>query len=187
MLPWLPGAGNIEDTANLLVGQPLDEVAQVLAGARLVTLLGMGASLSVATLAENVLGRVGIPCRLTPDSHQQLLQMSLELDRHVAFAFSYSGETLETVEALRHAKLAGATTIAVSAYARSSIAADADFLVCVPVVNPEPYRVGLVDAVLPYLMILDILAILIASRRDVTALRQETERTIRQRKLRSKR
>ena len=45
------------------------------------------------------------------------------------------------------------------------------------------YRVGLVDAVLPYLMILDILAILIGSRRDVEPLREQVERTIERRKL----
>ena len=179
-------AANLEETVKLLAGQPLDEVADALAGASLVTLLGMGASLSVATLAENVLARLGIPCRLSQDSHQQLLQMLQRSDRHVVVAFSFSGETRETVEALAVAREAGARTIAMTAFVPSSVADAADLLVRVPVVNPRRYRVGLVDAVLPYLLVLDLIAIRIGSRRDVEPLRERVEDTIQQRKLRSR-
>jgi DNA-binding MurR/RpiR family transcriptional regulator len=179
-------AANLEETVKLLAGQPLDEVADALSGASLVTLLGMGASLSVATLAENVLARLGIPCRLSQDSHQQLLQMLQRTDRHVVVAFSFSGETRETVEALAVAREAGAQTIAMTAFVPSSVAELADHLVRVPVVNPRRYRVGLVDAVLPYLLVLDLIAIRIGSRRDVEPLRERVEDTIERRKLRTR-
>jgi DNA-binding MurR/RpiR family transcriptional regulator len=177
---------NLQDTARLLAGQPLDEVATALGGASLVTLLGLGSSLSVATLAENVLDRVGVPCRLSQDSHQQLLQMLLRTDGHVVLAFSFSGETRETVESLAVARQAGARTIAMTAFVPSSVADQADLLVQVPVVNPQRYRVGLVDAVLPYLLILDLLAIRIGTSRDVGGLRERVENTIERRKLRSR-
>jgi hypothetical protein len=45
--------------------------------------------------------------------------------------------------------------------------------------------VGLVDAVLPYLVVLDVLAIRIGSSRDVARLRERVEDTIERRKLRS--
>jgi DNA-binding MurR/RpiR family transcriptional regulator len=176
---------NLQETGRMLAGQPLDEVGDVLAGAPLVTLLGMGSSLSVATLAENVLARLGIPCRLSLDSHQQLLHM-LQLARdHVVVAFSFSGETRETCEALSVARHAGARTIAMTAFVPSSVANEADLVVQVPVVNPRRYRVGLVDAVLPYLVVLDVLAIRIGSSRDVARLRERVEDTIERRKLRS--
>jgi len=179
-------AANLEETVRLLAGQPLDEVADVLSGASLVTLLGMGASLSVATLAENVLARLGLPCRLSQDSHQQLLQMLQRSERHVVVAFSFSGETRETVESLTVAHEAGARTIAMTAFVPSSVADQADHLVRVPVVNPQRYRVGLVDAVLPYLLVLDLIAIRIGSHRDVEPLRERVEDTIERRKLRSR-
>jgi len=179
-------AANIELTATLLSNQKLAQVADALVGARLISLLGMGASLSVATLAENVLGRLGLPCRLSLDSHQQLLAMTMHLSGHVVLAFSYSGETRETVEALRQGRERGAFTIAVTAFAASPIAEVADSVLLVPVVNPHPYRVGLVDAVLPFLMILDVLALLIAPRRDVAGLQRVTESAISRRKLRSR-
>jgi DNA-binding MurR/RpiR family transcriptional regulator len=176
---------NLQETGRMLAGQPLDEVGDVLANAPLVTLLGMGSSLSVATLAENVLARLGIPCRLSLDSHQQLLHM-LQLARdHVVVAFSFSGETRETCEALSVARHAGARTIAMTAFVPSSVANEADLVVQVPVVNPRRYRVGLVDAVLPYLVVLDVLAIRIGSSRDVARLRERVEDTIERRKLRS--
>ena len=182
-------SANLGETTRLLVGQPLDEVADALAGASLVTLLGMGASLSVAGLAENVLGRIGITCRLSPDSHQQLLQMLQRSERHVVVAFSFSGETRETVESLVVARGAGARTVAMTAFVPSSVADNADLLVRVPVINPRLYRVGLVDAVLPYLLVLDLLAIRIGAQRDVSQLLEQVERerveeTIARRKLR---
>jgi len=182
-------SANLGETMRLLVGQPLDEVADALAGASLVTLLGMGASLSVAGLAENVFTRIGIACRLSPDSHQQLLQMLQRSERHVVVAFSFSGETRETVESLVVARRAGARTVAMTAFVPSSVAGNADLLVRVPVVNPRLYRVGLVDAVLPYLLVLDLLAIRIGARRDVGQLlerveRERVEETIARRKLR---
>ncbi len=179
-------ASNLEETARLLAGQPLDEVADAIGRASLVTLLGLGASLSVATLAENVLARLGVPCRLSQDSHQQLLQMLQRSDRHVVVAFSFSGETRETAEALAVAREAGARTIAMTAFVPSSVAEHADLLVRVPVVNPRRYRVGLVDAVLPYLLVLDLIAIRIGSGRDVGQLRERVEDTIQRRKLRSR-
>ena len=179
-------ASNLEETARLLAGQPVDEVATAVGDATLVTLLGMGASLSVATLAENVLARTGIPCRLSQDSHHQLLQMLQRTERHVVMAFSFSGETRETTEALAVARDAGATTIALTAFVPSSVASEADLVVRVPVVNPMRYRVGLVDAVLPYLLIIDLLAIRIGAGRDVGQLRERVEDAIERRKLRSR-
>jgi DNA-binding MurR/RpiR family transcriptional regulator len=178
---------NLEQTARLLVDQPLDEVAGAIADASLVTLVGMGASLSVATLAENVLVRVGIPCRLSLDSHLQLLQALYRAEGQVVVAFSFSGETREVVEAMAIAREARARTIAHTAFDHSPVAQEADLVVRVPVVNPMRYRVGLVDAVLPFLMIIDLLAIRIGAGRDVRALRDRVEEVIERRKLRSQR
>jgi DNA-binding MurR/RpiR family transcriptional regulator len=179
-------ASNLEATGRLLAGEPIDEVAEAIAGASFVTLLGMGASLSVATLAENVLARLGIPIRLSLDSHQQLLQMLLVDERQVVVAFSFSGETRETVEAFTVARDAGARTIAMTGFVPSSISRLADLVVQVPVVNPQRYRVGLVDAVMPYLVVLDLLAIRIGAGRDTTRLRDRVEATIEHRKLRAR-
>jgi RpiR family transcriptional regulator, carbohydrate utilization regulator len=176
-------AANLEQTVRLLVGQPIDEVASELSSASLVTLLGMGASLSVASIAENVLVRTGIPCRLSQDSHQQLLQMLQQTERHVVLAFSFSGETRETTEAIAVAHAAGARTVALTGFVPSSVANVADLVIRVPVVNPMRYRVGLVDAVLPYMMVIDLLAIRIGASRDVQALRERVEETIQRRKL----
>jgi DNA-binding MurR/RpiR family transcriptional regulator len=178
-------AANLEQTARLASRQPFDEVAAALGSASLVTILGMGASLSVATLAENILDRIGVPCRLSQDSHQQLLQMLAPPQGHVVMAFSFSGETREVAEALAVGRRVGARTIALTAFVPSSVASEADLVVRVPVVNPTPYRVGLVDAVLPFLMVIDLLAIRVGSNREVQVLRERVEDTIARRKLRS--
>ncbi len=84
------------------------------------------------------------------------------------------------------AREAGAHTIAMTAFVPSSISKLADLVVRVPVVNPQRYRVGLVDAVMPYLVVLDLLAIRIGIGRDATGLRDRVEETIERRKLRTR-
>ena len=76
--------------------------------------------------------------------------------------------------------------MAFTAFVPSSVASEADIVVRVPVVNPMRYRVGLVDAVLPYLLVIDLIAIQLSSGRDVGQLRDRVEDTIERRKLRSR-
>ncbi len=74
----------------------------------------------------------------------------------------------------------GAKTVVVTAFENSSIVPYVDLALMVPVVNPHPYRVGLVDAVLPYLLLLDVLAIQITAANEANAatLRDEVELAI---------
>lgn len=177
---------SLQQTAGMVDGERIQALADLLRQARLVTLVGIGSSLSVAALAENVLLRCGITCRLAADSHLQALQGLQEMQSHVVLAFTYSGETRETVEAVETAHRHGAKVAVVTAFENSSIVPLADLILMVPVVNPRPYRVGLVDAVLPYLLLLDVLAIQITSVDETRSaqLRDEVEKTIQRRKLR---
>jgi DNA-binding MurR/RpiR family transcriptional regulator len=177
---------SLQQTANLVDTERIETLAKMLREASLVTLLGIGSSLAVAMLAENVLLRCGINCRLSVDAHLQSLQGLLNMDAQVVIAFSYSGETRETVEAVETAHLHGAKTVVITAFEDASATDYADLCLMVPVVNPQRYRVGLVDAVLPYLMLLDILAIRIteADVDKAAQLRDEVEHIIQRRKLR---
>lgn len=177
---------SLQRTAELVDAERLGEAARLLRQAPLVTVVGMGSSLAVATLAENVLLRCGVPCRTSQDAHVQLLHALQAVPGHVVVGFSYSGDTVETVDALDVAHASGARTIAVTAFERSPITRHADLVLLVPaVVGQQPYRVGLVDAVLPFLMLLDLLAIRItaAAPAAATALRERVERTVQRRKL----
>jgi DNA-binding MurR/RpiR family transcriptional regulator len=104
----------------------------------------------------------------------------------VATVRPVSGETRETVEAFTIARDVGARTIAMTGFVPSTLSRLADLVVQVPVVNPQRYRVGLVDAVMPYLVVLDLLAVRIGAGRDATVLRARVEDTIERRKLRSR-
>lgn len=178
-------AANLASTARLLAHQPLSEVVEALVNARLVTLLGVGSSLSVATLAENMITRSGIPCRVAMDSHIQLLHAVQPLDGHVVVAFSHSGETTETVEAVQAAAEAGAQIVAFTGYEKSSVTMRAHYVVTVPFIGDAPLRVGLVDAVLPYLMLLDVIAIRLGASRDLPSLAAQVEGAIASRKLKA--
>lgn len=178
---------SLRRTASLVDPTQLSQAAQMIREAAIVSIVGMGSSLAVANLAENVLMRCGIPCRTIPDAHMQLLHALLDIPRHLMLGFSYSGDTIETVDALAVARESGAQTIAVTAFEQSPITQNADLILLVPVTVPQlPYRVGLVDAVLPFLMLLDLLAIRItATDPDGAAhLRERVECTVQRRKLR---
>ncbi len=180
---WRRTRPTSEQTVRLLVGQPIDEVARELADASLVTLLGMGASLSVASLAENVLvsdwhpvpAEPGLPPAAAPDAPARRSVMWCWRSRSRGDARDRRGA--------RRRPDAGARTVALTAFVPSTVANAADLVIRVPVVNPMRYRVGLVDAVLPYLMIIDLLAGRIGAGRDVQALRERVEDAIQRRKL----
>jgi DNA-binding MurR/RpiR family transcriptional regulator len=173
--------------ASLIDPERLSQAAQMIRQASIVSIVGMGSSLAVADLAENILVRCGIPCRTAQDAHMQLLHALFDKPRHVVLAFSYSGDTIETVDALAVAKESGADTVAVTAFEQSPLTRHANLVLLVPATVPQqPYRVGLVDAVLPFLMLLDLLAILITATNpeDAARLRDRVERTVQRRKLR---
>lgn len=178
---------SLRRAATLVDPERLSQASRLIREAAIVSIVGMGSSLAVANLAENVLMRCGIPCRTTQDAHMQLLHALLDKPGHVVIAFSYSGDTIETVDALTVARENGAQTIAVTAFEQSPITHHADLVLLVPATVPQqPYRVGLVDAVLPFLMLLDLLAILITATNpdDAARLRERVERTVQRRKLR---
>jgi DNA-binding MurR/RpiR family transcriptional regulator len=70
--------------------------------------------------------RIGLNCVVSIDSHMQAVSAALADERVAVVVISHSGSTVETVDAMRLAKEAGAKTICITNYGKSPIQAHAD-------------------------------------------------------------
>ncbi|MCI0794896.1 MAG: glutamine--fructose-6-phosphate transaminase (isomerizing), partial [Chloroflexi bacterium] len=85
-----------------------------------VLLLGCGTSYHAALLGEQLLSRL-LPGPVVARVASEFQAGSLRSDRGLAIAFSQSGETTDTITALRHVKSAGFSSLAVTNVMESSI------------------------------------------------------------------
>ncbi|WP_280262349.1 MurR/RpiR family transcriptional regulator [Nocardia wallacei] len=112
-------------TAQRADAATMSAVAQALAQARRIQLIGIGASGLVAMDMAQKLTRIGLWCGACTSEDDALVQASLLTTGDVAMAFSHSGETTGVVDAVRRADRGGATTVAVTAGAGSSLVSTA--------------------------------------------------------------
>ncbi|MDO3413372.1 MurR/RpiR family transcriptional regulator [Saccharibacillus sp. CPCC 101409] len=112
---------SITDTTRLLDPSWLQKAVDALGGARRIDLYGVGTSSIVTQDFYQKLTRIGKSCTAFADSHMQITSGSALGKGDVAFAISYSGETRETVDALRCAKDSGALTLSLTGYGTSTL------------------------------------------------------------------
>ena len=97
--------------------------------ARQVTLVACGTSYHAGLIAGNWLENFGIPCRVETASEYRYRPQPLAAES-LLVAISQSGETADTLSALRTAQAAGAATLAVVNVPSSSMAREADNTFC---------------------------------------------------------
>lgn len=115
-------SGKLQETVNsvmtqtrtLLDAQQVRRAVDALLNAPSVYLFGVGSSGISAREMKHKLMRVGLRAVAIQDNHEMAMQAALLRPDEVAFAISHSGASPETVKALRLAKAAGATTVALT-------------------------------------------------------------------------
>lgn len=117
---------SITDTTRLLDFKQLEAAINALREARRIDLYGMATSGIVAQDFYQKLIRIGLQVTAFSDPHMQITSASNLRKGDVAFAISYSGETAETISALRCAKECEATTISLTKYGSNTLASMAD-------------------------------------------------------------
>lgn len=117
---------SISDTSRMLDLKQLQRALDALRNAGQIDIYGVATSGIVAEDFYQKLIRIGKPARTFSDPHMQVTSASNLTEGDVAFAISYSGETPETIDALRCAKESGALTISLSKYGPSTLAGLAD-------------------------------------------------------------
>jgi DNA-binding MurR/RpiR family transcriptional regulator len=117
---------SISDTSRLLDPKQLHRAVTALREAGRIDIYGVATSGVVAQDFYQKLVRIGKSATAFSDPHMQVTSASNLTDSDVAFAISYSGETPETIDALRCAKERGATTVSLTKFGPSSLASLAD-------------------------------------------------------------
>lgn len=117
---------SITDTTRLLDMNQLAQAVKALCVAKLIDLYGVATSSVVAQDFYQKLIRIGKNCTAFADSHMQITSASSLGAGDAALAISYSGETPETIDALRCAKDSGAVTLSLTQYGQNRLASLAD-------------------------------------------------------------
>lgn len=104
----------LTQTRTLLDGQQLRQARDALLNARAIYLFGVGSSGISAREMKYKLMRVGLRATALQDNHEMAMQAALLQQGDLVIAISHSGASAETVKALRLAKQAGATTLALT-------------------------------------------------------------------------
>lgn len=108
--------------------------------------------------AQDLLAKLlylGLPCRYFSDYYYQQISAGSLSVGDAAVGISYSGESKDTVDVMKTAKKAGATTIAITNFRNSPISRYADILICT---SQEQFIYGnAIFSRMPQLLIVDML------------------------------
>lgn len=146
----------IADTTQLVSLESLDRAIDAISKARKVEFYGVGASGFTALEAKYKFLRIGVLCDAITDPHLQAMSASTLTPKDVAVGISHSGATKDTIDSIKVAKNAGATTICITNFAKSPITEFTDIVLLTA--SPEaPLASGAIRSIVAQLHILDIL------------------------------
>jgi DNA-binding MurR/RpiR family transcriptional regulator len=153
----------VEETAAQLDPKILEQVVDAIAKANRVDVYGVAASAFVAGDLQQKLHRIGRVSFAWSDTHIMLTSAAVLKKGDVAFAISHTGATADTVEALREARRAGATTVALTNFPTAPISEVAD-LVLTTAARETTFRSGATASRIAQLTVIDCLFIGVAQR-----------------------
>jgi DNA-binding MurR/RpiR family transcriptional regulator len=153
----------MRETAAGLDLEVLSAVVDAIVAARRVDLYAIGGSAAIVTEMQLRLHRIGIASWTWSDVHNGLTSAALLGPADVAIAVTHSGRTTETVEMLELARRRGATTVAITNFASSPIAAVADHVLGTAV-HETTFRSGAMAARHSQFLLLDLLYLAVAQR-----------------------
>ncbi len=111
----------LSDTLAVLNDNEFEKAVQAMTVAKRIELYGAGASAYVALNLKHQFLKIGVKCGADLDADTQAMSASLLGPDDVAIGISHTGGSKQTISCLELAKNVGATTIAVTNKAKSSI------------------------------------------------------------------
>ncbi len=156
------GSRTLEDTYGMLDFNEVEAICQILKQAERIVFFGVGTSSVIAIDAQYRLAQLGKATSACTDSLFMNVTASNLGARDVAIGISHSGNTKATVDALRRAKNAGASTVAISSFAHSHLARECEKRLIV-FSDEKNYPVEAVSARMAHMCIIDALMLCLAS------------------------
>ncbi len=146
----------IKETYSLLDCKKMAEALDVLTDAKRIVFFGVGTSMLTAMKAMNKFMRIEPKVVCNMDAHMQLITASTLTEDDVAFIFSYSGSTKDTVEIAKFAKQAKAKIIVITRFIKSQLTQYADILL-LSGANEGTLQNGSTSAEISQLFLVDII------------------------------
>ncbi len=146
----------IKETYSLLDCKKMAEALDALTDAKRIVFFGVGTSMLTAMKAMNKFLRIEPKVVCNMDAHMQLITASTLTEDDVAFIFSYSGSTKDTVEIAKYAKQANAKTIVITRFVKSQLTQYADILL-LSGANEGTLQNGSTSAEISQLFLVDII------------------------------
>ncbi|GAA1942505.1 MurR/RpiR family transcriptional regulator [Amycolatopsis minnesotensis] len=153
----------VEETADQLDVNTLQQVIDTLAEAGRIDVYGVGASAFVAADLQQKLHRIGRVSFAWSDTHIMLTSAAVLRPGDVAIGISHTGATTDTVEALRVAREHGAITVSLTNFPRSPVTEVSDH-VLTTAARETTFRSGATASRIAQLTVIDCLFIGVAQR-----------------------
>lgn len=125
----------LERAVDLLDFEKITQAVEILSAAECITVLGIGASATIADDFYIRLMRIGIRAEALADSHLMQIAASHCNPDTVMIGISHTGKTREIVSALGTAQQQGAKTIGITGYPNTPVKAVSD--VCLELYSPD--------------------------------------------------
>lgn len=153
----------LQSTLDMIDFKNLEKIIDKLLKAKKILVFGVGTSATIAEDAGYRLSQAG----LWVYSYRDILQMSvaaMNMDEgDVAIGISHSGDTKGVVDAMRHAKEAGAFTVAITSFKKSILSSECDFALYA-YADEINYPIEAVSARIAHVCIVDALMMCLAGK-----------------------
>ncbi len=156
------GVSTLKNTCRMLDYPNVKAMAEKLASAKRIYIFGVGTSSVVAVDAAYRLSQLDVQAYAYTDILQMGVMAKNMREGDVAFGISHSGMTKAVVDAMRAAKQAGATTLALTSFAKSHLYKESDHSICV-YADEKNYPVEAVSARVAHICVIDALMLTVAS------------------------
>jgi DNA-binding MurR/RpiR family transcriptional regulator len=143
-------------TAHMLDEAEVERAVELLDGARQVICLGQGNHAAIAMAAWGQFATVSHKFKVMEDSQLQMIALSTLTKDDVVLYFSYSGASLEIMDAVEVIRAVGAKLILVTRFLHSPAAEFADVLL-VYGAEEKPLQYGSAGVLISQLYIVDVL------------------------------
>ena len=155
---------SLADTSSSLDDATIDRVARAVVEARRVVVVGIAASGIVADDLAQKLERLGVAAVAVTEYHRAMTTSVGVTAGDVVIGVSHSGETIDVIEPLAAASEAGATTVAITSAARSTLARACDHVLRTVAGTDNAFRPAAMSSRAAQLFVVDVLFVAVVQR-----------------------
>ena len=156
------GINTLKSTYQMIDFPKIEVISKKIASANRIFIFGVGTSSVVAIDTAYRFSQLDVQAYAYTDILQMNVMANNMKNGDVAFGISHSGRTKAVVDAMRSAKQAGATTIALTSFTKSLLYTESDYSISV-YADEKNYPVEAVSARIAHMCVIDALMLSIAS------------------------